>query len=190
MEDLNPMLRAVREGDEQAAASLVALLYDELRELARRELARERPNHTLQPTALVNEVFLRLTGGRQVEFPDRETFFAAAANAIRRVLVDHARRRLREKRGGGKVPLPLEDVDVAAPFEPLEDDQLLALDAALDRLGAMDPLKRRIVELRFFAGFSIGELVAALGVSESTIGREWRMAKAWLRNAMEDGCGP
>lgn len=190
MTAFDPILRAAGEGDEQAAASLVAMLYDELRDLARRELARERPNHTLQPTALVNEVYLRLTGGRDVAFPDREAFFAAAANAIRRVLVDHARRRLREKRGGGRVVLPLDGVDVAAPFEPLEDGQLLALDAALERLGAIDPLKRRIVELRFFAGFSVAELVAATGVSESTLQREWRMARAWLRAAMEDDRGP
>lgn len=189
MAEIDPILRAASEGDGEAAASLVSLLYDELRELARREMGNERKNHTLQPTALVNEVYLRLTGGRDLTFADRESFFAAAANAIRRVLVDHARRRLREKRGGGRVPQPLDGVDVAAPFEPLDDSELIALDEALDRLGAMDTLKRRIVELRFFAGFSIEELVRATGVSESTIRREWRLAKAWLRTALESGRG-
>lgn len=190
MADLDPILRAANAGDEQAAAALITLLYDELRELARREMARERGNHTLQPTALVNEVYLRLTGGKELAFADRESFFAAAATAIRRVLVDHARRRSREKRGGGRVAASLDAIDVAAPFEPLADEELLALDEALATLASIDAVKARIVELRFFAGLSNEEVVAALGISESTIRREWRMARAWLRTHMEGTGGP
>ncbi len=189
MAEINDILRAAQAGDGTAAKELAALLYDELREMARREMSRERSSHTLQPTALVNEVYVRLVGGRDITFADRESFFAAAATAIRRVLVDHARRRGREKRGGGRLQVPLEGLDVADPFEPFEDEELLALDDALAKLAAMDPTKARIVELRFFAGLSIEELVAAIGVSESTIRREWRLARAWLRTAMEHSRG-
>lgn len=189
MDDVNDILRSAQTGDAQAAKDLAALLYDELRELARREMASERANHTLQPTALVNEAYLRLVGsqassnhgGKEVSFADRDSFFAAAANAIRRVLVDHARRRAREKRGGGHVRVPLDGLDVAEPFE---DHELLGLDDALARLAVFDPTKARIVELRFFAGLSVAELVKAVGASESTIRREWRLARAWLRTQL------
>lgn len=183
MVDINRILRAAQAGDPAAARELAAALYDELREFARREMASERRGHTLQPTALVNEAYLRLVGDENATFADRDSFFAAAATAIRRVLVDHARGRARDKRGGGMVRVPLEGLEVV---ESLADEELLALDEALARLGALDPTKARIVELRFFGGLSVAELVRAMGVSESTIQREWRMARAWLRGQMEE----
>jgi RNA polymerase sigma factor (TIGR02999 family) len=186
MVDLNRILRSAQEGDDQAARELAALLYDELHELARREMAAERSDHTLQPTALVNEAYLRLVADKNGSFADRDSFFAAAATAIRRVLVDHARKHAREKRGGGFVRVPLEGHDVA---EPLEDEELLNLDDALARLTLIDPTKARIVELRFFAGLSVEELGKSIGASESTIRREWRMARAWLRAQMDGSRG-
>ena len=186
MVDLTPILRSAQEGDAQAAQQLSALLYDELRALARREMWGERSDHTLQPTALVNEAYLRLVANEGGTFADRESFFAAAATAIRRVLVDHARRRASEKRGGAFVRVPLDPVDVA---QPLADEELLALDDALAQLSSIDLVKARIVELRFFAGLSMEELAHAIGASESTIRREWRMARAWLRARMEAARG-
>lgn len=186
MVDFNRILRSAQEGDPQAAHELAALLYDELRTLARREMSAERSDHTLQPTALVNEAYLRLVADKDGSFADRDSFFAAAATAIRRVLVDHARKRAREKRGGGFVRVPLDGLDVA---QPLEDKELLTLDEALARLALVDPTKARIVELRFFAGLSVEELGKAIGASESTIRREWRMARAWLRAQMDGSRG-
>ncbi len=182
MIDLNHILRSAQAGDAQAAEQLAALLYDELHALARREMAGERVGHTLQPTALVNEAYMRLAGGKGAPFVDRESFFAAAANAIRRVLVDHARKRDRQKRGGGMLRVPLEEIDAAVP---LDDEDLLALDEALARLKEFDPTKARIVELRFFGGLSVEELCQAMGASESTIRREWRVARAWLRAELD-----
>lgn len=182
MVDLNRILREAEAGDTQAAQQLAARLYDELHELARREMAAERSNHTLQPTALVHEAYLRLAGSADGAFADRDRFFAAAANAIRRVLIDHARRRAREKRGGGRLRVPLDDLDVPGP---IADEDLLSLDAALAQLAACDPTKARIVELRFFAGLSMAELAKAVGASESTVQREWRLARAWLRAHLE-----
>ncbi|MCC7012863.1 MAG: sigma-70 family RNA polymerase sigma factor [Planctomycetes bacterium] len=182
MNDIHRILGSAQAGDARATEELAALLYAELRELAQREMAGERRDHTLQPTALVNEAYLRLVRDRDAAFRDRDSFLAAAANAIRRVLVDHARARGREKRGGTFVRVPLELVDIA---EPLEDEELLALDAALTRLKEMDADKARLVELRFFAGLGVDELVRTFGMSESTLRREWRMARAWLRTQMD-----
>ncbi|MBK8177311.1 MAG: sigma-70 family RNA polymerase sigma factor [Planctomycetes bacterium] len=182
MSDLDRILNAARGGDSAAASELSALLYDELHALARREMAAERVGHTLQPTALVNEAYLRLARNGEGRFSNREAFFAAAANTIRQVLVDHARRRAREKRGGGLVRVPLEGLDAA---EPLADGDLLALDEALARLKEFDPTKARIVELRFFGGLSVAELCQAMESSESTIRREWRVARAWLRGQLD-----
>lgn len=178
MADLPRILRAAQEGDARAARDLGALLYDELHELARREMAHERAGHTLQPTALVNEAYLRLVGAAANTFADRDTFFAAAATAIRRVLVEHARRRTRDKRGGQRQRVPLEDAELA---QPLADADLLALDEALSHLAELDPAKARLVELRFFGGLSLPELGKALGRSVSSVQREWRLARAWLR---------
>jgi len=184
--DVTRILERMRAGDGQAAEELFPRVYGELRVLAARAMSGERADHTLQPTALVNEAYLRLVGGQHASFADRESFFAAAANTIRRVLVDHARARAREKRGGGFVRIPLESLDVA---EPLADEELLTLDEALAQLAAVDATKARIVELRFFAGLSVAELGQALGMSESTLRREWRMARAWLRAQMDGSRG-
>lgn len=186
MSDLQSILASVQTGDARAVEALAELLYAELRELAQREMARERRDHTLQATALVNEAYLRLVSEKDSSFATRESFLAAAATAIRRVLVDHARKRAREKHGGSHVRVPLELVDIA---EPLDDEELLALDDSLARLKAFDADKARLIELRFFAGLSFEELVRALGISESTIRREWRMARAWLRADMDRAHG-
>ncbi len=186
MADVTRILREAREGKRSAADELATLLYDELHLLARQEMASERPNHTLQPTALVHEAYLRLAGGEGTAFESRAQFFAAAATAIRRVLVDHARRRARVKRGGGQAPLALDELDPAAP---LPDTELLDLDEALARLAQLDPFKARIVELRFFAGMSVEEVSLVLGASDSTVRRDWRLARAWLRGELDRSRG-
>lgn len=160
---------------------LAVALYDELRALARRELSRERPDHTLQPTALVHEAYLRLMNGEGPAPRDRATFFSAAVVAIRRVLVDHARRRGRLKRGGD---LRRSAIEVDALPHPLDDDELLALDEALARFAEIDARRARLVELRFFAGLTIPEVAELTGVSETTVQRDWRLARAWLRAAL------
>lgn len=157
-------------------------LYAELRELARRELAHERPDHTLQPTALVHEAYLRLSGAEGAKFQNRAHFYGAAAQAIRRVLVDHARARARHKRGGGVPPVRLDDLELVAPQR---DEQLLQLDEALDRLARLDPSKARLVELRFFAGMTLDEAATLLGASPSTAARDWRTARAWLQSELD-----
>ena len=182
MADLTRILQEAQDGRSGAAEELTAALYDELRAMARQELSSERAGHTLQPTALVHEAYLRLVGGAGASFESRAHFFAAAAAAIRRVLVDHARRRARIKRGGGDVPVSLDDVDPAAPLPP---EELLDHDAALAQLARIDPCKARIVELRFFAGLSVEELAKLLGASESSVRRDWRLARAWLRAELD-----
>jgi len=184
MADLTRILRESRAGQARAAEELAVLLYDELRAMARQELAGERPEHTLQPTALVHEAYLRLVGGEGCTFESRAHFFGAAATAIRRVLVDHARRRARAKRGGGR---PQVSLDGLAPAQPISDAELLGLDEALARLAVLDPIKARIVELRFFAGMTSAELARTLELSESTVRRHWRMARAWLRGELARG---
>ena len=184
MAELSRILREVHEGRPDAADELARLLYDELRALARRELAGERPGHTLQPTALVHEAWLRLVGGGDGPgFESRAHFFGAAATAIRRVLVDHARQRASARRGAHWRRRPLTGADVAAP-EP-DDERWIALDVALERLAALSPEKARIVELRFFAGMTHAEVARVLAVSEPTVRREWRVARAWLRDELE-----
>ena len=165
--------------------ALFPVVYDELRRLAERHLRRERPGHTLQPTALVHEAYLRLTEARRIDWSDRAAFFGAAATTMRRILVNHARDRGAQKRGGGAAPRPLDealDVPTDAP-----DDALLAVDEALTALAALDPRQARVVELRYFAGLSVEETAEVLGVSPATVKREWSTAKAWLRRAMAQG---
>jgi RNA polymerase sigma factor (TIGR02999 family) len=177
-ETVTAALRAWNDGDESALERLMPLVEADLRRLASRHLRREGPGHTLQTTALVNEVYLKFTGQRQAGWEGRAHFFAAAAKQMRRVLVDHARRRLRHKRGGGVVGLPLDEVSAVSPEKSAE---VLALDEALDRLSRLDPLKSRIVEMRHFGGMSVEETAEVLGVAEITVIRHWNMAKAWLR---------
>jgi RNA polymerase sigma factor (TIGR02999 family) len=179
------MLTLVAKGDHQAAANLLPLVYKELRELAANALRRERPNHTLQPTALVHEAFLRLIDQTHAEYKSRTHFFAIGAEAIRRVLVDHARRHGAEKRGGGWLKVTMEH---AVEMESSSRDnapELLRLDDALTKLAALDERQSKVVELRFFGGLSVEETAAMLNVSPRTVEGDWRMAKAWLRREME-----
>jgi RNA polymerase sigma factor (TIGR02999 family) len=182
VEQVTDLLRAWSGGNPQAADKLMPLVYDELRELAARQLRGERRDHTLRPTALVHEAFLRLVGQR-VEVQSRVHFFALAAQVMRRVLVDHARARGAGKRGGGRERVTLEED--AAVEGPREID-LIALDGALRELNVIDPAKVRLVELRFFGGLSVDESAGILGVSPSTAAREWRLARAWLYRHLRD----
>ena len=178
------LLQAWRAGDEQALAAMMPIVHDELRKLARRSMAGERPDHTLQATALVNEAFLRLVDLKRIQWQDRAHFFAMSARLMRRILVDHARARRYNKRGGGVRPVSLDEaLHVAANAER----DLVALDEALAALAATDERKARIVELRFFGGLSVDEVASVLHVSPETVGRDWRLAKAWL--AREIGRG-
>jgi len=161
----------------------VPLVYEELRRQAKRALRREGDGHTLQATALVHEAWLRLDGQHHARWESRTQFLAVAAQMMRRVLVDHARTRLAQKRGGGEVLVSLSDANNAAA--PSNSVDVLALDDALARLAIMDPRKARLVELRYFAGLSIPEAAATLGVSLATVGREWAVARMWLRRELE-----
>ena len=162
--------------DPAARDALVAIVYKELQRLAHHYMQGERANHTLQTTALVNEAYLRLTDLTRMQWRDRAHFFAMAATLMRRILVDHARDRARDKRGGGVVFTTLQDERVATP----RGIDALALDEALDRLAAIDPVQARIVELRYFAGLTIEETSEALRISPATVKREWTWARAWL----------
>ena len=186
MSELTIAFERAKRGGEGAAERLAALLYEEIRAMARREMAHERADHTLQPTALVHEAWMRLAPEGERSFENRAHFLGAAANAIRRVLVEHARARARVKRGEGRARIELADVDPAAP---VRDEWLLDLDEALSRLAAGSPSASRIVELRFFGGMSIPEVAETLGISESTVERRWRVARAWLRGEIEESDG-
>jgi RNA polymerase sigma factor (TIGR02999 family) len=168
---------------EAAAERLFPLVYDELRALARSQLRRERPDHTLQPTALVHEAYLRLLGGVQPSWNDRRHFFRAAAEAMRRILIEHARKRGRVKRGGKRIQVELSGVDLATDQDL---DRLLALEDAFRRLEQQDPEAADVVRLRFFAGLSVEETAQATGLSERTVKREWAFARAWLYDALRD----
>ena len=175
--DVTRLLLEWSGGDEQALTKLMPLVYDELRRIAGHHLRRERAGHTLQPTAVVNEAYLRLVGQRRARWQNRAHFFAVAAQLIRRVLVDHARGRAAAKRGGGLPPLTLRSEQGPAVGRDLD---VLALDETLTRLSRLDPRQARLVELRFFAGLSVEESAEAMGLSTATVKREWRTAKAWL----------
>jgi RNA polymerase sigma factor (TIGR02999 family) len=187
MPDVTHLLDAAAAGDRKAAAELLPLVYDELRKLAAVRMAAESPDQTLQPTALVHEAYLRLIGpAGDRRWENRGHFFAAAAEAMRRILVDAARRKRTDKHGGGRDRVELPDVP-AAPL--VADERLLALDAALTRLAAEDPLAARVVELRHFGGLSIEDAAATLGLSRATAYRHWTYARAWLRDAISEA-GP
>jgi RNA polymerase sigma factor (TIGR02999 family) len=168
-------------GDRQALDELTPLVYEELRNQAARYLRRERPDHTLQTTALIHEAYLRLVDARDVQWEDRAHFFAIAATMMRRILVDHARRRGSEKRGGSYIRMPLDEALSAADET---DVDLLAVDEALERLAAFDPQQARVVELRFFSGLTVNETAAVLGISAKTVNRDWAVARAWLSREM------
>jgi RNA polymerase sigma-70 factor (ECF subfamily) len=178
--DITRLLRDWQAGNGPALERLIPLVYDELHTLAARYLSRERRDHTLQATALVNEAFLKLAGQREVDWQSRAHFFGIAAKLMRRILVDHARRDDRLKRGGGAVHLSLDDVDPPAPHVAVDAVDTCALDAALSRLEALDPRQGRIVELRFFGGMTIEEAAEVMGLSPATMKREWALARAWL----------
>ena len=183
MNDVTRILSDLAQGDAHAAGQLLPLVYEELRKLAAARMAEEAPGNTLNATALVHEAYLRLVGpADEARWDNRGHFFAAAAEAMRRILVDHARRKAAARHGGGLARLELEP-DLAAAREPRED--LLALDEALDQLAAQDPLKADLVKLRYFAGLTLPEAATALGMSERTAGRHWAYARAWLRRAVE-----
>lgn len=163
---------------------LVPLVYDELRRLAKRHMRHERPGALLQTTALVHEAYVRLADHKDVRWHSREHFLAVASQVMRHILVDYARGRLRSKRGSGVPDLPLED---SAVMSPSRAEEVLAVNRALDGLVSVDARKGRVFELRYFGGLSVEEAAAALDVSEATIAREWRMAKAWLRREIQEG---
>lgn len=176
-EDLTQQLLALSAGDEQAPTALMPLVYDELRRLAKIYLSRERQDHTLQPTALVHEAYLRLIDQTRVEWQNRAHFFGVAAAMMRRILIDYARQSQAEKRGGQAERLALDDALAVADTPALD---LLALDDALSALAKLDPRQSRIVELRFFGGLTLEETAEVMHLSRATIEREWLMAKAWL----------
>ena len=179
MSDVTRLIDAAAGGDRKAAADLLPLVYDELRKLAAVRMAAEPAGHSLDATAVVHEAYLRLVGDQQ--FANRGHFFAAAAEAMRRVLVEHARRRNRAKRGGGRARVELPDVPAQDP-----DDRLLALDEALTRLAAEDPVAARVVELHRFAGLTHDEVAAVLGETVYAVRQRWTYARAWLRDAVGD----
>ena len=182
--DVTQILNAIERGDPQAASQLLPLVYDELRRLAARKMAQESSGQTLQPTALVHEAFLRLVGNEDVEqWDSRGHFFVAAAEAMRRILIENARRRKSIKRGGAMARCELQDADVA--LEADDFDTLIALDEALLRLAAEDKALAQLVELRYFTGLTIEETAKVLGVSPRTTKRNWAYARAWLRREME-----
>jgi RNA polymerase sigma factor (TIGR02999 family) len=185
-DDVTGLLQAIDQGDPHAASQLLPLVYEELRKLASQRMAQEAADHTLQPTALVHEAYVRLVGdGEAAQWDNRGHFFAAAAEAMRRILIDDARRKLAAKHGGGCVRLELPaDMAVNGPDERPE---LLALDEALNRLAASDPSLAELVKLRYFAGLSVEETALVLGSSTRTVKRDWSFARAWLRREMDRG---
>src|SRR5215831_9680280 len=191
MDDVTRVLSAIEAGDPQAAEQLLPLVYDELRRLAARRLAGEGPGHTLQPTALVHEAYLKLVGSDpQQPWNGRVHFFAAAAEAMRRILIDHARRKHRARRGGGKKRVELGDLDdIEIVAERGQADDLLALDQALTQLAAADPRRAELVRLRYFAGLTLEQAAELLGISRATADRHWAFARAWLYDAMTRGQG-
>jgi RNA polymerase sigma factor (TIGR02999 family) len=179
------MLQATQQGKPEATEQLLSLVYEELRGMARQKMAQEAPDHTLQPTALVHEAWLRLGGDQQPIWANRAHFFAAAAEAMRRILIDQARKRRALRRGGGFQCASLDELDLATPTDP--DDQLLAVHEALDALTAEDPVSANLVKLRYFAGMKMAEAAAALGIPQRRAERLWAYARAWLRRKIQAG---
>jgi RNA polymerase sigma factor (TIGR02999 family) len=179
--DVTHILTAIEQGDPNAADKLLPLVYEELRKLAAHRMANEVAGHTLQPTALVHEAWMRLVGKENPKFANRAHFFAAAAEAMRRILIDHARRKHRARRGGGRTRVELQDVDAVAESEA---DELLALDEALTQLAAADARRAELVRLRYFAGLTLEQAADLLGISRATADRHWAFARAWLYDAM------
>ena len=181
MSEVTQLLREWSGGRQEARDELLGLVYEPLRAIASRHLYREREGHTLQPTALVNELYLKLVGQRSVAWNDRAHFYAVAAQVMRRILVDHARRKKSDKRGGDMIPVT---IGAALDLAATESFDVVALDVALETLEKIFPQQARIVELRFYAGLTIEETASVLGVSPATISRDWTMARAWLRREL------
>jgi RNA polymerase sigma-70 factor, ECF subfamily len=185
--DVTVLLHAWRRGEEHALDKLMPLIYGELRQIAHRFMAREQPGHTLQTTAIVNEAYLRLIDASQIEWKDRAHFFGVSANMMRRVLVEFARSRGREKRGGD---IRKVEIDEAVLNLPRQETDLVALDDALNALAKIDSRKAKVIELRFFGGLSLEETAEVLSVSPDTVRRDWRLARAWLIREMKSGADP
>jgi RNA polymerase sigma-70 factor, ECF subfamily len=184
--DITSMLRRLAQGNQDAANELIPVIYHELHRLAASHLRHERANHTLQPTALVNEAYIKLVAQRDADWHSRAHFFAVASNLMRRILVDHARRNLRAKRGGRNAKLSLDDVLLVALDR---SDKMLALDESLTRLEKMDTRQARIIELRYFGGLTVDEVAKILDLSPTSVRREWTSAKAWLYGELKDRNG-
>ncbi len=184
MSDIAQILERVEQGDPAAAADLMPLVYEELRSLAAHRMAREKPGQTLQPTALVHEAWLRLHQSARQEWRGREHFFRAAAEAMRRILVENARRKARTRHGGEfeRLDCDLSDLPIAT-----DDEKCLEVSEALDRLARLDPRKAEVVKLRMFIGLEVQEIAAALNTSEKTVQRDWTFAKAWLSRELQAG---
>jgi RNA polymerase sigma-70 factor (ECF subfamily) len=184
--DVTLLLKKLADGNQDAAGELIPVVYDELHRLAVRHLRRERQDHTLQPTALVHEAYIKLVAQRDADWQSRNHFFAVASKLMRRILVDYARQHLRAKRGGGHTKVSLEEVALVSPQRP---DGMLAIDESLSRLEKLDERQARIVELRYFGGLTIEEAAQVLGVSPTTVRREWASAKAWLYGELNNHHG-
>jgi RNA polymerase sigma-70 factor (ECF subfamily) len=185
--EITKLLGQLRSGNDSAAAELVPLIYAELHQLAASCMRRERPGHTLQATALVNEAYIRLLGQREVDWQNRSHFFGIAAQVMRRVLLDYARKHHAAKRGGPHEKFRIDEALLVS------DDQLeavLSIDESLSRLEKIDPRQSRVVELRYFAGLNVEQTAVALGISTATVKREWQFAKAWLQREMDRGPQP
>ena len=187
MSDITRLLERAQKGDAQAIHDLLPLVYDELRKIAAHKMSGEAPGHTLQPTALVHEAWLRLADGGTPRFENRAHFFVAAAEAMRRILIERARRRMAAKRGAGAEAVPLDELEIASPFP--DDDQLLAVNEALEKFVVLDPRKADLVKLRYFVGMSFGEAAAALGIAVPTAKQWWAYARAWLSEELRNGSG-
>jgi RNA polymerase sigma-70 factor (ECF subfamily) len=185
-EDVTTLLSQMARGEAEAASRLIPLVYDELHRLAAAYMRRERGDHTLQATALVNEAYLKLIEQRSVDWQGRSHFFGLAAQMMRRILIDHARGHLRGKRGGGERPVPL---DEAVVFSPEQSSELIRLDESLLRLAKIDPRQAKIVELRFFGGLTVEQTAEVMGISPKTVKRDWSMAKAWLHGDLKSARG-
>jgi RNA polymerase sigma factor (TIGR02999 family) len=186
MNEVTVILNRVEGGDLKAADELLPLVYQELRRLAAHKMANETASHTLQPTALVHEAWLKLVGDPNRRYQGRDHFFGAAAEAMRRILIDNARRKLTRRHGGGQQRTDLEDLDIAAP---VPEDDLLLMNDALDKLAALDSQKAQLVKLRFFVGLTLAEAAQILGFSEPTAKRYWSFARAWLYQEIEAARG-
>ena len=183
-EEITQLLMNWSQGDKAALDQLVPLVYPELRRLAKRHMARESPEHTLQTSALINEAYLKLIDQQSVPWQNRSHFFAVAAQVMRHILIDHARRQHYDKRGAGAQHIPL---DEAAIVQQGRAAQLVALDEALNALADLDPRRSQIIELRFFGGLSAEEIAEVMKISPATVQREWQAAKAWLHHMMTSG---